>query len=288
MDNAMKARILQAQKNEITEHLVYKKLAGVVKEQKNRQVLEKIADDELKHYEFWKKQTSEDVNANTFKVWLIYLLARILGFTFAVKLMEKAEEAAQVDYGKIAETIEGAKDIEADENQHEKKLLSMLDEKRLRYAGSMVLGLNDALVELTGVLAGLTLALRNTRLIAMTGLVTGIAAALSMAASEYLSTKTEGKGKDPVAAAVYTGFAYLFTVAILIIPFLVFDWLPVCMLFTLLAALLVIMMFTFYISIAKDVPFWRRFAEMAALSMGVAVVSFLVGFVVRAVFNVEM
>ena len=77
MDNAMKARILQAQKNEITEHLVYKKLAGVVKEQKNRQVLEKIADDELKHYEFWKKQTSEDVNANTFKVWLIYLLAVI-------------------------------------------------------------------------------------------------------------------------------------------------------------------------------------------------------------------
>lgn len=60
----------------------------------------------------------------------------------------------------------------------------LLDEERLRYTGSTVLGLNDALMELTGVLAGLTLALRDTKLIVLTGAITGIAAVLSMGVSE--------------------------------------------------------------------------------------------------------
>ena len=46
----------------------------------------------------------------------------------------------------------------------------MLDEERLRYIGSVVLGLNDALIELTGALAGLTLALQNTQLNLLLGL----------------------------------------------------------------------------------------------------------------------
>jgi len=98
--------------------------------------------------------------------------------------------------------------------------IDMIDEERLRYVGSMVLGLNDALVELTGALAGLTLALQNTRLVAMTGLITGVAGSLSMAASEYLSTKSEGGVKEPFRASVYTGFAYVLTVIFLILPYL--------------------------------------------------------------------
>ena len=42
---------------------------------------------------------------------------------------------------------------------NESALLQLLDEEKLRYTGSIVLGLNDVLVELTGALAGLTLAL---------------------------------------------------------------------------------------------------------------------------------
>ena len=86
--------------------------------------------------------------------------------------------------------------------------------------GSMVLGLNDALVELTGALAGFSLALQNTRIVALTGMITGIAASLSMAASEYLSTKSEKGGKNPVKASIYTGIAYVITVIALIMPFI--------------------------------------------------------------------
>ena len=78
----------------------------------------------------------------------------------------------------------------------------MIREKQLDYVGSIVLGLNDALVELTGALAGLTLALQNTRLIAIAGLITAIAASFSMAASEYLSNKSDGWHIPGIAPAV--------------------------------------------------------------------------------------
>ena len=91
------------------------------------------------------------------------------------------------------------------------QLLSMLDEEALKYMGSVVLGLNDALVELTGALAGLTFAFQNTKLIALTGLITGISASLSMAASEYLSSRADGE-ENAGRSALYTGIAYIITV----------------------------------------------------------------------------
>jgi VIT1/CCC1 family predicted Fe2+/Mn2+ transporter len=105
--------------------------------------------------------------------------------------MEKVEGKAEAIYEEISKYVPAAIDIEKDEKEHERKLINLIGEERLKYVGSMVLGLNDALVELTGALAGFTLAFRNTRLIAMAGFITGIAASLSMAASEYLSTKSE-------------------------------------------------------------------------------------------------
>jgi VIT1/CCC1 family predicted Fe2+/Mn2+ transporter len=153
--------------------------------------------------------------------------------------------------------------------------------------GSIVLGMNDALVELTGTLAGLTLALQSTRLIAMAGLITGIAASLSMATSEYLSTKSEGGEKDPIKALIYTGCAYVFTVFFLILPYLVLDNFYVCLASTIFNAIVVIFVFTFYVSVAKDLPFRKRFFEMVAISLGIAALSFGIGFIIRSFLNVE-
>jgi VIT1/CCC1 family predicted Fe2+/Mn2+ transporter len=68
--------------------------------------------------------------------------------------MEKGEEEAQDKYEEWIEKYDGAKRILNDEEEHEKELLNMLEEEKLNYVGSVVLGLNDALVELTGSLAG--------------------------------------------------------------------------------------------------------------------------------------
>jgi VIT1/CCC1 family predicted Fe2+/Mn2+ transporter len=211
-----------------------------------------------------------------------------LGFTFGVKLMERGEEAAQQNYGQITAVIPEAATFMHEEEIHEAKLLAMLDEEHLRYAGSVVLGLNDALVELTGALAGLTLALQNTALIALTGLITGIAASLSMAASEYLATRSEETEKHPFRAAVYTGIAYIFTVVLLILPYLLLENYYICLAVALGTAVIIIALFNYYISVAKDVSFRERFLEMAGLSLGVAGLSFVIGYLVRTLLGIEV
>jgi VIT1/CCC1 family predicted Fe2+/Mn2+ transporter len=284
----IREKLLLYQKNEITEHHIYRMLAEAVKSPENSQVLEKIADDELEHYQTWRTYTQQDVQPDQLSIRKYYWISRIFGFTFGVKLMEKGEEGAQDSYEQLRGTIPEADAIIRDENEHEAALLSLLDEERLRYMGSIVLGLNDALVELTGALAGLTLALQNTRLIALTGLITGIAAALSMAASEYLSTKSEETAKHPVRASAYTGVAYLGTVFILILPYLLLKNFYLCLTCTLAAAVLIIGFFNYYISVAQDVPFRRRFLEMSGLSLGVATLSFFIGFVIRSFLGVDV
>jgi VIT1/CCC1 family predicted Fe2+/Mn2+ transporter len=283
-----KAKLLEYQRNEITEHHIYRRLAKLQKSEENREVLARMAGDEKRHYEEWKSYTGEEVRPDMGKVRKFYWISRIFGFTFGAKLMERGEESAQETYGQLpAEELDKARAIVEDENAHEQALLDMLDEERLRYVGSIVLGLNDALVELTGALAGLTLALQNTRLIALTGCITGIAAALSMAASEYLSTKTEAGAQRPVKASFYTGTAYIITVALLIFPYLVLSNFYGALGVTLAIAVAIIAAFNYYVAVAKDQPFKRRFAEMAGLSLCVAGISFLIGLGLRVFLGVE-
>ena len=197
-------KLLGFQKSEITEHHIYQKLAALQKDAHNKEILLRIADDEKRHYGIWKEYTETDIKPDMLKVKWTVFLCRVLGLTFVTKLMERGESGAQDIYlqQKLLEEVPRAKIIAEEENAHENKLVEMLDEERLRYTGSVVLGLNDALVELTGALAGFTLALQNTKLIALTGLITGIAASFSMAASEYLSTKSEDAGKNAIKASV--------------------------------------------------------------------------------------
>jgi VIT1/CCC1 family predicted Fe2+/Mn2+ transporter len=280
--------LLRAQINEITEHMIYSRLAGVEKNPRNADVLKQIAQDELGHYQFWKGHTGREVRASRWLVFKYYWLARIFGMTFSIKLMERGEGQAQVTYGRIAATIPEARRVAEDEDRHEQELLGLLDEERLRYVGSMVLGLNDALVELTGALAGLSLAMRNTRLIALAGLITGIAASFSMAASEYLSRKSEQGQHDPLKSSLYTGIAYVVTVLLLIAPYLLLGHYLLCLGVTMAIAILIILAFNYYVSVAKDLPFRRHFLQMAGISLGVAAISFAIGYLIRVLLGVDL
>lgn len=281
--------MLEMQQNELTESEVYKAIAKFAKGEENRKILQKLGAEEYSHYQVWKKYTKVEMKPNKFKVWKIKMAARILGFTFAVKQMENGEEGAQDVYEKLTQEVPEAAQIRGDENAHEEALMDMLDEERLQYVGSMVLGLNDALVELTGTLAGLTLAMQNTKLIALSGLITGISATLSMASSEFLSAKSEGR-EDAMKSCTYTGIAYLLTVVLLILPYLLFS--PANYLFALgtmlVIVVLIIAVFNYYISVAKGYSFKHRFTEMASISLGVAALSFVVGLVVKNVLGVDM
>ncbi len=280
--------VLDAQKAEITEHLIYRSLARSISNERNRALVSQIADDELRHYHFYKAFSGVDVYPDRIKVLFYVLLARVLGLNFTLKLMEQGEDLAQEHYRQLVAVDPGVRDIVADEERHEAELLAMIDEERMRYTGSVILGLNDALVELTGALAGFTLALQETRLIAASGLIIGVAASLSMAASEYLSTKDEADGRDPLRASLYTGTAYVGVVTVLVAPYFIFTQVFVCLGVTLAVAMTVIAVFNYYVAVAKGLNFRRKFIEMLAISLGVAAVNFGVGFAVKHGLNIDI
>lgn len=288
LDEVTRKAVLDAQRNEITEHFIYTKLAGAIADEANAAVLVRISEEEKGHYEVWKGYTNEDVAPSMTKVWFYYLVSRVLGLTFGLKLMEKGESHAQEVYDRISKVIPEAKEIEHDEHEHEQQLIGMIEEEHLQYVGSIVLGLSDALTELTGTLAGFTLALQDARLIAMAGLITGIAASLSMAASEYLSAGAAECDHDAGTAAFYTGVTYVVTVVLLIAPYLLLTNHFHALGMTLLNAVAIILAFTFYVSVAMDLPFRRRFTEMTGICLGVAALSFAIGALVRSVLGIEL
>ena len=281
--------IKRMQQSELTESVIYAEIAKFAKGEENKKVLNRLAKEEYAHYEIWKKYTGLDMKPEMGKVLKFKLIARILGFTFAVKLMEHGEMNAQEEYDALAHEVEESVLIRQQEEEHEQALLGMLDEERLQYVGSMVLGLNDALVELTGSLAGFTFAMQNTRLIALSGLIIGISATFSMASSEFLAARSEGRS-DALKSCTYTGIAYLITVILLILPYLLLGTTQyvaalICML---AVVILIIAGFTYYTSVAQDQPFKPRFLEMAGISISVAVISFFVGILAKRFLGVDL
>ncbi|NPA75376.1 MAG: rubrerythrin family protein [Euryarchaeota archaeon] len=285
LEPALLRKVLEYQKNEITEYHVYSELAK--RSKNNAEVLRKIGKDELGHYKYWVRITGREVEPDRRKIKKYLLISKIFGVTFAIKMMERGEGDAQENYSSLVGKIDGIEAIIEDEEKHEELLIDMIKEEKIEYVGSMVLGLNDALVELTGALAGLSFALQNTKLIGFVGLITGLAAAMSMASSEYLSKKSE-KFDRPGRAATYTGIAYFLTVMLLIAPYFILDAYYFALIATLLLGLFAIFIFTFFVAVVKDMSFKRLFVEMALISFGIAGISFLIGVVIRVLFGVDM
>ena len=289
ISQAALAAIRKMQQGELTESVIYEAIARFAKGEENKETLRRLAREERAHYEIWKSYTGEEMKPEKGKVCKFALIARIFGFTFAVKLMERGEARAQVEYEALMKEVPESMKIRQEEEEHENALLAMLDEESLQYVGSMVLGLNDALVELTGSLAGFTFAMQNTRPIALSGLIIGISATFSMASSEFLAARSEGR-TDALKSCTYTGIAYLITVVLLIAPYLIFgtaQYIPalICMLAVVIA---IIAGFTYYTSVAQDQPFKSRFTEMAVISVSVAVLSFVVGVLAKQLLGVDI
>lgn len=288
LDPKIENRLLAAQKNEITEHFLYLKLSQSTKDSHNRGVLKQISGDELKHYHTLRKYTDKDIEPDGFKIWLYYVISRILGLTFGIKLMERGESKAEANYGELAQSVPQAVEIAQDEERHEKELIRLIDEERLKYTGDMVRGLNVALIELTGVVAGLTFALQEKMLIITAGLIVGITMSLSVAGTEYIATKSAGGSHSPIKAVFYGGLSNLITALFLIFPYFIFANVYMSLGFMILNAVIVIWFFSFYISVAKEISFRKRFTEMTLIGLGIAALSFIIGLLARTFLHIEI
>jgi VIT1/CCC1 family predicted Fe2+/Mn2+ transporter len=289
LDKKSLKKALIQQQNEINDYAVYSALAISQKDEKNKELFQKIAKEEKCHYEFWLKITNTELKAQKVIVFWYIFLVKILGTSFALKSLEKREAGAEEFYKELFDIYPESKKIYKQEEEHEYQLINMLNDTKLIYAGAIVLGMNDALVELTGTLSGIAFAFEKTLIVGSTGLIMGIAASLSMAGSAYLEAKENPSDTiKPFVYSLYTGISYILTTILLVSPFFIFNSMVSALVIMFIFTLLAILSYNFYISVAKDLNFTTRVLQMSAITFGVAIISFLIGYIVKTYFGIEI
>jgi len=288
VDEDLRGQMISFQKDEITEHHFYEHLARREKCPDNKEVLESISRDELAHYNFWRNKTGEDVSPSWPTLLKYRFLSRVFGITFSIKLLEGNEERAQREYEFMTRYFPEAGRLVEEEDAHERKLINMIDERRLRYSGAVVRGLNDGIVELTGEVAGLTFVFQDTSLIAFVAIISGMVGSLSLASSEYLAAEWEEGPQTPLGSAAYTLIGFFITLFFLIWPYLLIGDPYLALMIVIVNAIVLILFFNYHLSVAKEIHFKRRFGKMLMISLGIAAISFVIGFLVKTYFHLEV
>ena len=283
--NLSPERFLQ---HEYLDMVTYRELAKVETVPQFKRILEALMAHEVEDCQFWRELSSvKEVRVSPLKIGCLKLMRKVLGLTFTAKFLERNERDAVQRYTAYAEQAPPEmkarlEQIINHETHHEQELIGQIQEERVKFLGSMVLGVNDGLIELTGALVGFAVALQRPVQAGLFGAVTGIAATLSMAASAYMQARHE-EGRDPKKAAAYTGCSYLVVVALLVLPFFLLSNIHAALGVMGGEILFLIAAFAGYGAVLFDRSFTRQFIEMAAFSIGVAVLAYFIGSLVRSV-----
>jgi VIT1/CCC1 family predicted Fe2+/Mn2+ transporter len=281
--------------NELTEHVVYHKLAQMEKNPENREALERLSAQEKTHYEFWKSllpaAEGEKIRARWYTVWSLSFLRVTLGVTFMTKFLETHENDAVQKYQNIAKAIPESHRVRfarviEDEKSHEKALISQLKEKRVAYMGFIVLGLADAIVEITGVHAGFLGVTGSTLIAGVAGIIVGFSAAISMGSASYLQAK-QNTEQSAILSGFLTWASYFCSVVLLALPYFLIHVMAPAFIVSTSVGILLVAGFTFYGAVIFDRKFWREFFETVGLMLGTALATFLLGTVVGAVFHIN-
>lgn len=245
-------------------------------------ILTNIAEQEKNHLTMLNELLDEKVDINTYsklKYFYYKMILTFFGVIFTLRLFEKREKKSHQKYVKYISEFPIIEEIVEEEKKHEDKLDDILKDKKLLYASSIILGLNDALIEMSGAIAGFTFALAQSREIAIVSLIMGVAASLSMAASEYLSAKADDHA-HPIRSAWYNFITYIIVVALLILPYVFLEkFIALGVMISLV--LTIIFVFNVYLSIAKKQSLLKNFLTMTFIAIGVASISFFIGLLIN-------
>ncbi len=279
-------------RNELTEHIVYHKLALREKKPENRALLEKLSAQEGTHYEFWKSLLpGVEIKPYWFGRWSIPFLRTLFGVTFTTKLLESHEKDASAMYTAMLPALPEAqkrrlREIIEDEKSHELAFIGELKERRVAYLGFVALGLADAIVEITGVHAGFLGVTGSTLIAGIAGVIVGFAAAISMGSAAYLQAKQD-PGKSPVVSAFITGISYLASVICLALPYFLIRTMLTAFTTSTLIGVVLLGTFTFYGAVIFDKKFFREFGESLSLMLGTALATYLLGKIIGNAFHVS-
>lgn len=182
--------------NERAEAAVYRELAHK-RQGEEREILLHLADAEARHEEFWREKLGEYVGMPRqpdLGTRFMGFLAKRFGSVFVLALMQTAE--ARNPY---VHDDDAPEQIAADERIHAEVVRGLAARGREKMSGSFraaVFGANDGLVSNLALVIGVMGSGVSSNFILLSGVSGLLAGALSMAAGEYVSVKSQGELLD--------------------------------------------------------------------------------------------
>ncbi len=273
--------------DEYSDYTLYDRLSRTVKEGSQfAEALKELSATEHRHFEFWRRYVpGEEPRVSRAKILWILLLRRVLGLTFASRYLDRHESKVVDEYGALAHLIpeqdrKSFEEMVADERGHEKEFEGRIETSAVQYISFVVLGLADALVEITGIHAGSLGLYHRTVIAGLAGVLAGAAASLAMASASFAQAKQGFKGSARLSAT-YTGVSYFVTAVILATPYFLTSDMVYALSVSLTLAVLILAVTTYYSSIITEKPFTKDFLEILAIMFAVTLVLYLFGYAVR-------
>jgi len=282
--------------DEYTDYLVYKRLAesSGIKDPKMKEILTKLSNTEYGHYEFWIKYVPPEtkIAPNKWTIYITLFLRLIFGNTFAIKFLEKHENAVIKKYKLVKNSIPEADqrqfdEMVRDEEEHENTFMEQLQGRYLKYISFIILGLADAIVEISGIHAGSLGIYHSTEITGLAGIVAGASASIAMASAAYAQAKQGFQG-SPSISAIFTGVSYFINAIVLATPYFITKSQEVAISTSIAFAIAIIAFISYYNSIVSAGRFLRDFTELAGIMLGASAALFLFGLLVRSVFGITI
>jgi VIT1/CCC1 family predicted Fe2+/Mn2+ transporter len=289
-----------AARSEYVDSQIFRHLANTHKSRKREHarelavVFDELSETEYQHYQFWRKFSPSAVESKVGRLRLgeVVLIEAVLGAAFAIKFLQRHEKSTLEKYRSVENLIPEEdtrtfRKILKDEAEHEKMLAEQVPSTVLRYMSFIVLGLADAIVEISGIHAGSLGVYNSTELTGLAGIVAGAAASISMASAAFAQAKQGFQGSAKISAMA-TGLSYFANAVLLAAPYFLISKPALAMGASLTAALGVLVFTSYYNSIISGADFRRDLAELAGTMFGASVALLLLGEAIRMYFGIAI
>jgi VIT1/CCC1 family predicted Fe2+/Mn2+ transporter len=173
------------------------------------------------------------------------------------------------------------------EESQEDLLIGKIQENRVKYMSFIVLGLADAVVEISGIHAGSLGIYGQTQLAGLAGIIAGMAASIAMGTAAYAQAKQgfEGSAKW---SAIYTGVSYMITAIFLALPYFLTKNMVGALATSLVIGVALVAAMTFYDTVISARHFKRQFGEIAGIILAASLALFIIGTVVGQVLRIRI
>lgn len=177
--------------DEESEARIYRYLARRA-EGTDREILLQVAEAEKRHQQHWRDMLGEHADVHvrpSMQSLVLQFLAKNFGSVFILAMAQRAESRSP-----YAEDPDATEEMAADEAIHEEIIRALATNGREKLSGNFraaVFGANDGLVSNLALTMGITASGASSSMVLLSGIAGLLAGALSMAAGEFVSVRSQ-------------------------------------------------------------------------------------------------